>query len=295
MSKKVLIIGASIIIAALIMGGVYWLKSGGEKETSDKEAILRLGGSTTVFPFVQAAARAYMERHSEALVTISESSTGGGIKRLLAGEVDIANATRLPKEDEYRLAKERGIDFEITEIGKDAVAIIIHPSKYNFVQKLTQAQVQGIFFKGTITDWFQLHPDLSGKINVYVRDPHESGTATLFAKKITGSDKTPYIDNAIDLIRTPLVVPTLATDPNGIAYSPLKWVNRTVVVVAYGETLDKAIAPNLATISDNSYPLARKMYMITIGRPKHLTKSFIEFTLSQDGQRLLEEEGFVGK
>lgn len=292
MNKKKLGIG---IIIVLVVTGVYLLNNipKREEEALKKGAVLRICGSTTVFPFAKAAARAYKERYPEVVITVSESSTGCGMEKLFAREIDIADATRLPKEEEYNLAKRLSIELEITRIGKDAVVIILHPSKYEFVQKLTKAQVRGIFFEGTITDWSQIHPDLSGKINVYVRDPYMSGTAALFAQKVIGTEKT-FVDNAIEIVRTPLVVPTLATDSNGIAYSPLKWVNRTVRVVAYGETPEKTMIPTIESIKDNSYPLTRDMYMITIGKPKGLIGAFIKFVLGKEGQKILEGEGFIG-
>ncbi len=292
MDKKVLI---GIVTIAAVAGGIVWLNTEKmEQPVLEEETILRIGGSTTIYPVARSAAEYYMDKNPEVIITVSESSTGGGVKRLLSGEIDIADCTRLPKEDEYEFTREKGIDFEVTRIGVDAVAIIIHPNKHEFVQELTQPQVLGIFFEGTITDWSQLSPVLSGKINVYVRDPHESGTATLFANRVTGSDKTSYVSTARDVHITPLVVPTLAEDPNGIAYTPIKWVGGQARVVAYGKSTDKTRIPTLESIKDSSYPLVRNMYMVTLGKPRGLSKAFIGFILSQEGQDLLEKEGFVG-
>ncbi len=175
------------------------------------------------------------------------------------------------------------------------MAIVVHNSKAKFINSLTKAQLKSIFFDGTISDWSELHPDLSSPINVYVRDVHDSGTAALFASKITGFSDTPYTKNVIDVHITPLVVPTLANDPNGIAYTPLEWVNDSVHVVAIGETSAKTALPSLKTIQEGSYMLTRDMYMITIDNENEAIRSFLDFVLSPRGQVIFEKLGFVAE
>ena len=46
-------------------------------------------------------------------------------------------------------------------------------------------------------------------------------------------------------------------------------------------------------VVDGTYPIARDLYMYTNGKPKGVVASFIGFVLSKDGQKLVEQEGFV--
>ncbi|HMA04308.1 MAG TPA: substrate-binding domain-containing protein, partial [Methanomicrobiales archaeon] len=54
-----------------------------------------------------------------------------------------------------------------------------------------------------------------------------------------------------------------------------------------------AIAPSIATVLDHTYPISRPLYMITQGQPSGLARDFIDFILSPDGQKIVEEQGFV--
>jgi len=48
------------------------------------------------------------------------------------------------------------------------------------------------------------------------------------------------------------------------------------------------------TVLTGKYPIGRPLFMYTNGATKGLTKQFIDFILSNEGQKLVEEEGFVG-
>ena len=48
-----------------------------------------------------------------------------------------------------------------------------------------------------------------------------------------------------------------------------------------------------ATALDGSYPVARDLYYYTNGAPKGETKAFIEFVLSPEGQKLVQDVGYV--
>ncbi|WP_081810142.1 PstS family phosphate ABC transporter substrate-binding protein [Candidatus Methanoperedens nitratireducens] len=247
---------------------------------------LKLDGSTTVFPIADRAARTFMKNHPQVKITVQQSSTGEGLDRFLRGESDISDATRPPKDSEYSTARSRGMELYMTLISYDAVAVIVHPK--NPVSDLTLSQLKAIYFDGDITDWSQLTDKKTGKINIYNTDAKISGTAELFNKVVTGNDETPYVAGTTSIHPTPLMIPAIMNDPNGIAFTPMNWINSSVKTVKID-----GITPKKEAVIDTSYPLGRKMYMITNGAPKGLTKEYINFVLSRDGQRIVEEEGFI--
>ncbi len=55
----------------------------------------------------------------------------------------------------------------------------------------------------------------------------------------------------------------------------------------------KEIEPTVENVLNGEYPISRSLYMITNGEPKGIVKDFIDFVLSEEGQRIVEEEGFV--
>lgn len=294
MSKKVLPF-ISFIVVFLLIGSVVWLDLSklGEDTILNKESILRLGGSTTIYSFAKAAAAAFMDANPDSIVIVSESSTGKGFERLFTDEVDIVNASRPIKPEERERAEKNGSTLHETFIGKDGVGVIIHQSKYQLINKLTKSQLKDIFFTGRIHKWSQLDSNLSGRINVYIRDPNESGTAVFFSKMITRSSDTSYVKDSIDVHITPLIAPALAEDPNGIAYTPLKWVTESVRVIAYGENEDRMLLPTKENISNGSYLLTRNLYMVTLEEPKRLAKSFIDFIISEKGEKIFNREFYL--
>jgi phosphate transport system substrate-binding protein len=44
---------------------------------------------------------------------------------------------------------------------------------------------------------------------------------------------------------------------------------------------------------DGSYPIARELYYYTNGAPKGEAKAFIDFILSPEGQKLVQDVGYV--
>ena len=285
MNKKLVIL--LVFLITFMTAGCIGNETVNAEEEADLSGTLKLDGSTTVFPIAKHAAEEFMKLHPGVTVDVQQSSSGEGIATFLAGEIDISDATRPPKDKEHDAAKGKGMNLHMTVISNDAVAIIVHPG--NPVSDLTVEQLKEIYFDGTINDWSQLtNGEKTGKINVYNTNPEISGTAELFNKKIAGSSGIPYVNGSTIVHPTPDMIPTIKNDPDGIAYTPMKWINSDVKLVTV-----EGVTPSKQTVLDTSYPLARKMYMITDGSPKDLPREFISYILSQEGQEIVEEEGFI--
>ena len=82
---------------------------------------------------------------------------------------------------------------------------------------------------------------------------------------------------------------TVASSPNAIGYAGLGYLSQKVKPLR----VDK-VECTRETIISGSYPLSRPLFMYTNGAPEGKTKQFIDFILSEEGQKLVEEEGFVG-
>ncbi|SNQ61606.1 PstS family phosphate ABC transporter substrate-binding protein [Candidatus Methanoperedens nitratireducens] len=284
--KKRLLILPLLVITVLLAGCIGDGTKNMEQQTELK-GVLKLDGSTTVYPIAKTAAEEFMKLHPAVTIDVQQSSTGEGLVKFLAGETDISDATRAPKDNEYAEAQRKGMKLHMTVISNDAVGIIVHTS--NPVSDLTTAQLKAIYFDGTITDWSQLtNGTKKGKINIYNTDPKISGTAELFNTKIAGSADKPYVAGTTIIHPTPKMIPTIKDDPDGLAYTPVNWINNEVKMVKVN-----GVAPTQKTILDTSYLLSRKMYMITDGAPKGLNREFISYILSGDGQSIVQKEGFI--
>src|SRR5688500_1427023 len=114
MTRKTRKITALCAAAALLAAGCGEDEQGtasanGGEELSGKIAI---DGSSTVFPFAQAAAELFNEEQPDVQITVGQSGTGGGFEKFCAGETDISNASRPIKDDEeVPLCEKGGVEF----------------------------------------------------------------------------------------------------------------------------------------------------------------------------------------
>ena len=77
----------------------------------DLSGAVTIDGSSTVFPFAQAAAEGFQGENRGVKVTVGESGTGGGFEKFCAGETDISDASRpIDDEEEVPICKKNGID-----------------------------------------------------------------------------------------------------------------------------------------------------------------------------------------
>ncbi len=54
-----------------------------------------------------------------------------------------------------------------------------------------------------------------------------------------------------------------------------------------------AVAPSVASATSKAYPLARSLHLYTLGEPQGAVKKYIDWILSDAGQKVLEDAGYV--
>ena len=127
---------------------------------------LVVNGSTTVLPIAQSAAEKFMESNPGVSITVSGGGSGNGIKAIIDGTTDIANASRFIKTSEVKAAVDKGSYPVPFAVAMDALLPVVHPS--NPVKDLSIEQLCKIY-KGEITNWKELGGD-DAKIAVVGRD-----------------------------------------------------------------------------------------------------------------------------
>lgn len=239
-------------------------------------------GSTTVLPIAQAAAEEFMNQNPDINISVQGGGSGVGIASLLSGTCDIADASRAIKDKELKKAVDRGIKPKAHVIAMDGIAVIIHPS--NNISGLTKAQIKDIY-TGKVSNWSQVGGSYD-KIVVISRDS-SSGTFEAFNK--LALHKAKVRKDALLSASNRAVVTTVSTTPGAVGYAGLGYISSSVKAI----TVD-GIECTRKTVLDDSYPLARPLFMYTNGKPAGSVKAFISFILSENGQKLVEREGFVG-
>ncbi len=110
--------------------------------------ILRIGGSTTVFPIAEKAKDAFVNLYPSLSITVSSTGSGAGIIAVSQGTIDIGMSSRDIKSSENNLGLIKYV------IAKDGIAIIVNPEN-NYVDSLTIEQLKEIY-NGNITNWEDL-------------------------------------------------------------------------------------------------------------------------------------------
>ncbi|MGC9325276.1 MAG: PstS family phosphate ABC transporter substrate-binding protein [Desulfomonilia bacterium] len=270
--KRLAILISVLFISALLPAG--------SSIAADKEITIK--GSTTVLPIAQLASEIFMEQNPDVSISVQGGGSGVGIASLIDGTTDIADSSRKIKNSEFEKAKAGGVEpYEII-VAMDGIAVIVHPS--NKISTLTKDQIKAIY-TGALSNWSELGgPD--GKIVAISRD---SSSGTYEAFENLALDKEKVRADALTTASNQAVAQTVSQTPGAIGYVGLGYLTSKVKAV----TVD-GVRCTKDTVLSGKYPLSRPLYMYTNGAPSGAVKEFIDFVLGPDGQKLVEEEGFVG-
>jgi phosphate transport system substrate-binding protein len=244
-------------------------------------------GSDTVLPLSQKEAEVFLQKNAEASISVIGGGSGVGIAGLIDGTCDIAQSSREIKTKEERQAKQKGVAVTELVIAKDALTVVVHPE--NTVQKLTMQQLSDIF-TGVITNW----KDVGGSnmsIVVYSRES-SSGTYAFFREHVMGNQE--YTAAALLAPATGAIVQSVSQTKGAIGYIGMAYLTDGVraLAVAKDAKVPYVQASTQAAL-DGSYPIARDLYYYTNGAPKGEAKAFIDFILSPEGQKLVQDVGYV--
>jgi phosphate transport system substrate-binding protein len=236
---------------------------------------LTIAGSTSVQPFSEVLAEQFMKLHPQVRVNVQGGGSSQGVTASIQEICDIGSSSRDLTADEKKVGL---VEYEIA---RDGIAIIVHPS--NKVNDLSIAQIHDIF-SGKVTNWKQVGgPD--AKITLVTREAG-SGTRDGFEKMVMGSDKISakaLVSNSTGAVET-----TVAGDPSAVGYISMAAVDKTVKAVTV-----EGVKANNDNVSNRTYKMQRPFIYITKFKPEGLAKAFIDFTLSDQGQSIIDKEGAV--
>jgi len=246
-----------------------------------KKNVLTLTGSTTVLPVAQRAAEEFMKTNLKVSITVRGGGSGVGIAALVDGTTDIANASRPMKTKELQSARAKGTNPVETVVARDGIAIIVHPS--NPVEKISLQSLKAVY-TGEISKW----SDIGGKPEPIVAVSRDvaSGTFETFKTLALRGGKTR--GDALMLASNKAVATTVAQTPGSIGYVGLGYLSPGVKALQV-----EGVSPSPQTVTSGEYKLARPLFMYTDGEPKGLAKRFIDFIMSQEGQKIVSDVGFV--
>lgn len=246
-----------------------------------KETKITMTGSTTVLPIAQRIAEVYMSMNPDVIISVRGGGSGVGITALLEGRTDIANSSRKIKDEEIKTGREKGIFVKEIEIAKDGIVIVVN--KENPITNITIEDLKNIY-TGKITNWNKLGGP-NQPIVVISRDV-SSGTFEVFKELVIKNEK--MSENCLMLASNNAIATTVSTTPYSIGYIGIGYITDEIKPLK----LRNVIASE-ETVRNGTYKLARSLYYYVNGEPKGELKKLIDFTLSESGQKLVKESGFI--
>jgi len=278
-SKSVLLLTSMFVVTVLLAAcGGGNTPGAPVSDPSADSSTVSVSGSTTVQPLAEKLAEAFMTENSGVRIDVQGGGSSVGVKAAGEGTSDIGMASREIKESE--LAEFPNLN--IIVIARDGIAIIAHPDVN--VSDLTVEQVRNIF-SGKTTNW----KDLGGEDqNIFVVSREEgSGTRGAFEEMVMGEDAL-IAANAILQPSNGSIRTTVSTTPYSIGYLSFGYLDDTVKSISID-----GVAPTEPNAADGSYPIVRPLNMLTNGEPADVVKAFLDFILSEAGQKLVVEDGYI--
>jgi phosphate transport system substrate-binding protein len=240
------------------------------------------GSDTLGAKFVPQLAEAFKAKHPETNFNIAAEGSATGIAAITDGTAQIGMSSRKVELTEQGAAQAKGVKFFPTVVAHDGIAVVVNGK--NPVTKLTKKQVEQLF-TGDIADWSAVGGK-AGSISVYTRNT-SSGTFKDF--KTMAMKKRDYAGNSQKMAGNEQIVAEVGKNENGIGYCGIAYIKSPgvkVVVIEGTELSDD-------NVRSGKYPYSRETYFYTNGAPTGEVKSFVDFAVSPEGQKIAEQVGFV--
>lgn len=275
---------------AVVIG---WAALAAVAAADDLQGSIQIKGSDTMVNLCQAWAEVFMAKHPRVTVAVTGGGSGTGIAALLGGTCDLAASSRKMTARELGSAASKGAAPQELIAALDGLAVVVHPS--NPVKRLTLEQLADLF-TGKTRNW----KELGGADEAVVLLSREvnSGTHVYFKEHVlaasTGEGPKEFSPEALLLSSSQAIADEAASNPAGIGYYGMGYLNPKNAVVAVAKTAaDAYVSPSEETVRSTAYPISRPLWLYSRGSPQGAVKAFLEFVMSAEGQQVVRRIDFV--
>ncbi len=265
--------------------------------------IIKIDGSSTVFPISEAVAEEFQKKNRRIQVAIGISGTGGGFKKFCNGEIDIVDASRPIKPAEVDLCRKNKIEYIELPVAYDGIAILVNP-RNNWAKSMTVKELKKVWepeAQGKVRKWSQIRPQWPDR-EIHLYGPGvDSGTYDYFTEAVVGkehSSRGDFTSSEDDNV----LVQGISTDEYALGFFGAAYyeqnrdrLNAVAVEDENPSNGNGPILPFFENIANGTYqPLARPIFIYvnknSAGRQD--VKEFIRFYLTE-GRPLVKEVGYV--
>jgi phosphate transport system substrate-binding protein len=268
---------------------------------SAQAQLIRIDGSSTVFPVTEAVAEDFQaSTKGQVKVTVGISGTGGGFKKFCRGETDISDASRPILKSEMDACRAAGVQYYELPVAYDALTVVVNP-KNTWINSLTPAELKKMWEPGAqakIKTWKQVNPAWPDQPLKLFGPGADSGTFDYFTEAVNGKSKASrgdYTASEDDNV----LVQGVSRDINALGYFGFAYFvenqDKLKAVPIAPETGKPAVGPSMESVINGSYqPLSRPIFIYvnakSYERPE--VKQFIEFYMKQ-ADALVREVKYV--
>ena len=246
------------------------------------EKLVIKGSDTLGAKLVPMLSEEYKAKNPGTSFEIAAEGSTTGLAAITDGTAQIGMSSRRAKPTEMSAASAKGVTLKPIIVCYDGMAVVVNEN--NPIASLTARQVEQIF-TGDVTDWSAVGGN-PGKFSIYTRNT-SSGTYSDW--KELAMKRRDYASSSQKMAGNEQIVAEVAKNPNGIGYVGLAYIHAPgVKVVAIG-----GATPDKESVLSKKYPFARPTFYYTNGEPAGEAAKFVEFTLSDEGQKIVEKVGFV--
>lgn len=296
--------GALILTMAMAAcGGGGAVPADGDAAKPAGDSVIRIDGSSTVFPVTEAVAEEFQRANPGARVTVGISGTGGGFQKFCRDEIDISDASRPISQSEKDACQKNGVDYIELPVAYDGLAVVVNP-KNTWATSMTVAELKKLWepaAQGKIVRWSHIRDGWPDR-EIHLFGPGvDSGTFDYFTEAITGkadSSRGDYTSSEDDNV----IVQGIAGDEFALGYFGFAYFEENtgklkLVPVDDGNPSngEGPILPSPETVKNGTYaPLSRPIFVYpkitSLDRPE--VKGFVDFYLTK-GVPLVREVGYI--
>ncbi len=276
-----------------------WL---GSANAADRK-LVKVDGSSTVFPITEAVAEEFQMEHRNVMVTVGISGTGGGFKKFSRSETDISDASRVIKAKEVALCKESGIEYIELPVAYDGIAVMVNPQN-DWISSITVEELKKIWepeAQRKVTKWSHIRADWPNEtINLYGPGV-DSGTFDYFTKVINGKEGASRGDFTASEDDN-VLVQGISTDKYALGFFGLAYYEHNkdkLKLIPVDDGKDDngkgPILPSLETVNNSTYqPLSRPIFIYVSKKSaeKPEVDDFVIFYL-KNASELSAEVGYI--
>lgn len=289
-SRSRRVAGGLVLAATLATSACASSASDSASGSGGSTGTLRVSGSTTVNPVVADAAEVLRGQGLDMTVD-TQGGSAGGLAQLGAGQIDVAMSSK-PVGDADRAAYPQ-VAFTPTEIGQDAVGIVVRKEVVDGGLKDIDKDRLRRLFEGSVRNWKEIGgPDLP--TFVYDKEPGR-GTREVLDKYLygpTGKAPAPPADNPRYAVvgGNEETRSKLLSTPGSVAPLSSAFVEGQpqLAVLSVG-----GVAPTPQTIANSSYPMSRPLFLVTNGPATGGAKRLIDYVVGAEGQQLVTKHGYL--